>query len=228
MNWFIEEIRIGPVRPLGPTGVPSGIDKRPVAGAVRVTPDGLAGDGHGDTRHHGGPEKAVHLYPHDHYPAWRADLPGRADLFRAGAFGENAVVRGITEADVCVGDVFRAGTALLEISQGRQPCWRLNLRFELPDMARRVQASGRTGWYFRVLRSGEIAAGAALELAERPHPVWPLARVDDVLYRDVLNLDALAELAALPRLSTSWRQLAARRLERRSVEDWAARVSTPA
>lgn len=227
MQWIIDAVRVGVVKPLGPHEVPSGIDKTPVDGQVVLMASGLIGDRHGDTRHHGGPEKAVHLYPLDHYAAWREELPGLAGRLVAGAFGENLVVGGITEGQVCIGDVFKAGTAVVEISQGRQPCWRLNLRFGIADMARRVQASGRTGWYFRVIETGVLAAGSTLTLTRRPNPGWSLARVHGLLYRDTLNLEALAEFAALPELSSSWQTLARRRLERRAVESWNPRVETP-
>jgi MOSC domain-containing protein YiiM len=203
MNWKIDAVRIGSVSPLGPKKIPSGIDKRPVIEPVALATDGLEGDEHGDVRHHGGREKAVHLYPHDHYAAWRRELPEVADHFVAGGFGENLVVGGITEADVCIGDVFRAGAALIEVSQGRQPCWRLNLRFGIGEMAQRVQASGRTGWYIRVIEQGDLAAGATLALLRRPNPDWTLRRVHHLLYRDTLKLEALVEFATLPGLSPS-------------------------
>lgn len=227
MEWTIDGVYRGSVRPLGPNGVPSGIDKRPVAGPVAFTAVGLEGDAHGDTRHHGGPEKALHLYPRVHYAVWQRELPDLAERFVPGGFGENLVVGGITESDVCIGDVFRTGKALIELSQGRQPCWRLNLRFGIGDMARRVQVSGRTGWYFRVIDRGDVETGATLALVGRPNPNWSLTRVHHLLYRDTLNLEALAEFARLPSLSPSWRDLAQRRLERRSVECWDRRINSP-
>lgn len=169
----------------------------------------------------------MHLYPRDHYAPWRRELPQISERFSAGAFGENLVVGGITESDVCIGDVFWMGKALIALSQGRQPCWRLNLRFGIADMVGRVQASGRTGWYFRVVERGDVEAGATLALLERPNPDWSLTRVHHLLYRDPLNRDALAEFSALAGLSPSWRDLARRRLERRSVESWDARVNSP-
>src|SRR5690606_10618537 len=106
-----------------------GIDKRAVPGPVMALADGLAGDEQGDRRHHGGPDKAIHAYAAINYASWAADLPEQAELFRPGGFGENLVVEGATEADICLGDRCRLGGALLEVSQGRQPCWKLNLRF---------------------------------------------------------------------------------------------------
>lgn len=224
----IEHVLTGRVVPFGPHGEPSGIDKQCVEASVTVTRTGLSGDAQGDTRHHGGPEKAVHHYPRDHYAAWRADHPELAWRLEApGAFGENISTHGLTENDVCIGDVFRLGTAVVQVSQGRQPCWRLNLRFAEPAMARRVQKSGRTGWYYRVLEEGQVSPGDRLVQIGRPQPDWPLARLLHLLYRDTMNSDALAAIAGLSELAESWRSLASRRMESRAVEDWDRRLITP-
>jgi len=195
---------------------------------LRLTANGFEGDEQGDRRHHGGPDKAVHHYPEEHYTAWRLDLPEvQAEQFRIGAFGENLVTVGLTEANVCVGDVFRLGDALIQVSQARQPCWKLNLRFGILDMSRRVQDSSRTGWYYRVLETGEVAPGAALNMVERPHPDWPLARLLCYLYEDPLNIGALTAIAALANLSASWQELAQQRLASGRIEDWSRRLTTP-
>ncbi|HLW27408.1 MAG TPA: MOSC domain-containing protein [Kiloniellales bacterium] len=222
------ELRRGKVRPLGPKGVSSGIFKERVEGALKATPDGLEGDEQGDRRHHGGPEKALHAYPACHYAAWAGELPEQAELFRPGAFGENLVVGGLSEEDLCLGDRWSLGGCLLEVSQGRQPCWRLNLRFGRRDMARLVQQSGRSGWYFRVLRAGVLQAGDVGHLEARPNPRWTIQRTTTLLYRDCLNQAALAEFAALPGLPESWRQLAEKRLSSGQTEDWSRRIETPA
>lgn len=226
-TFTVAELRIGKLTPLGPKGVPSGIDKHPVLTPVMARTDGLVGDNQGDTVRHGGPDKAVHAYPGSHYPLWSRDLPDHAARFRPGAFGENLVVDGATEADLCLFDRFRLGGAVLEVSQTRQPCWRLNHRFDLPDMARRVQQSGRTGWYFRVREEGEIAPGDRAELIDRPQPDWPLARIWRLLYQDTLDRAALTAFAALPNLPESWQRMVASRLTRRVVEDWRPRLDTP-
>ncbi len=224
MKISVEKLLVGPVAAFGPDGVPSGIDKHVVDHPVRLGREGLTGDAQGDRKRHGGVDKALHHYPREHYSAWRNELGSAAVLSRWGAFGENLSTSGLTEADVAVGDVFRIGTALIEVSQGRQPCWKLNIRFGVPDMAKRVQASGRTGWYYRVLEEGVISPGDVLERVERRWPEWTLARLWRILYVDMLNTGDLAAMAQLAGLPESWRRLAERRLERLQVEDWTPRL----
>lgn len=224
----VADILVGRALPFGPNGEPSAIAKQRVAGRLRLGIAGFAGDEQGDPRHHGGPDKAVHHYPAEHYAAWRHECPELAsELLQAGAFGENLSTVGITESQVCVGDVFRLGLARIEVSQARQPCWKLDRRFHQPGMAVRVQDSGRTGWYYRVRETGEVAPGDTLHLLERPHPDWPLTRLLHHLYADPLNREALAAMAALAALPGSWRQLARQRLELGTVESWSRRLTTP-
>ncbi len=132
---------------------------------------------------------------------------------QAGAFGENFSTSGWSEADVCLGDRVRAGTALLEVSQGRMPCWKLNDRFEVAGMSLRVQESGRTGWYYRVLEEGVVAAGDILQLVERRHPDWSLLRLSEVLFDRRADAELLRQCLALP-LTPSWRRTLERRLEK--------------
>ncbi|AWM88087.1 MOSC domain-containing protein [Microvirga sp. 17 mud 1-3] len=220
----IEQLLTGSVAPLGPRGIPSGIAKRPRPDRVWLGPEGLTGDEQGDRRHHGGPEKAVHHYAFDHYATWRAALGERDVLFRPGAFGENLSTTGLTEAEVAIGDIFRAGEALIQVSQGRQPCWKLNARFGVPDMATRVQTSGRTGWYYRVIEPGFVEAGDELVLVERPVPSWTIERLWRALYVDKLNIPELTAMTALTLLSENWRKHAEKRLATGQVEDWSRRL----
>lgn len=221
----ILQFLVGKARPFGPQGEPSAIAKRQVMVPLQLTLLGLGGDEQGDSLHHGGPDKALHHYPADHYPRWREDLPQvAADRWRIGAFGENLAPTGLTEARVCIGDIFRLGPALIQVSQIRQPCWKLNVRLGVPDMAQRVQDQTRTGWYYRVLEPGEVTPGVELHLIDRPHPDWSLTRLAYHLYTDTLNRDALQALASLPPLAPSLRQLAAKRLATGAVEDWSRRL----
>ena len=228
MSTQIRAVLIAKCSLLGSRGVASGIFKRPLDNSVEVTRTGLAGDEHGDKKHHGGPEKAIHHYPFDHYAIWKSEVPKFAVVLdREGAFGENISTEGLTEADVCIGDIYRLGSALVEVSQARQPCWRLNERFGDAAMARRVQDTGRTGWYYRVLEEGRIGPDDTIDLLDRPAADWPLSRILHLLYRDTLNIDDLAQLTELNQLPESWRLLARRRLENRTVEEWSRRLNTP-
>jgi MOSC domain-containing protein YiiM len=189
----------------------SGIFKAPVTGPVRLGRLGLDGDGQADRVNHGGPDKAVNVYSADHHAAWRAEL-GRSEI-GPGAFGENFTIRGATEAEVCLGDVFRVGEALVQITQPRQPCWKLARRWRLPDFAARVEASGRTGWYLRVLAEGVVSAGDRLLLEDRPYPEWPMDRVWSVLRARPLDPEAVATLRDTPVVAESLARSLARRLE---------------
>lgn len=222
----VDALLTGTARPYTRPGSHSGIDKQPRAGLIRITEWGLAGDEQGDLRVHGGIDKAVHHYPFEHYASWRDEMGAHPMLEAPGAFGENISTQGLTEATVCLGDRFELGDVLLEVSQGRQPCWKLNDRFGVPDMARRVQDSGRSGWYYRVLHAGHAQAGDALTLIERPHPGWPLARLAALLYQRVLDPAQLEPALELP-LVPSWRKIIERRLQHNAVENWGKRIDGP-
>lgn len=215
-------VLVGPVQPLGPTV--SGIAKRPVSGPVRVEPLGLAGDQQADLRVHGGEDKAVLCYARSHYECWRSVFLDQPLLDAPGAFGENVSIDGLDEHGVCIGDRWRIGTALFSVTQGRQPCFKLNLRFGVPDMASRVQASLRAGWYLRVLEQGWIEAGDACELIERPHPAHTIARLLALIRDRESRPDRLEPVLALP-LPPSWRRLFERRLQTGQAEDWRRRLA---
>ncbi|MBZ0224910.1 MAG: MOSC domain-containing protein [Comamonas sp.] len=207
----------------GRPGGLSAIAKQAVPGPVSATALGLEGDEQGDPRVHGGPDKAIHHYAREHYQAWRTELGELPVLAAPPAFGENFSSTGVTESDICLGDQVRAGTCLLEVSQSRQPCWKLNVRFGVADMALRVQRTGRAGWYYRVLKPGAVQAGDELQLVARPHPEWPLSRVIHLLYTDVLNLADLRALSKL-QLPASWVKLVGRRLDSHKLENWDKRT----
>ncbi len=185
----------------------SAIGKRPVDGAVRVTWDGLAGDAVADRIHHGGWDKAIHLYPQDHYGWWRDRKPGHPLFDAPGAFGENIASRGMTEEDICLGDRFSLGSAIVEVSHGRQPCWKLDHRFGARDVMATIIKTGRAGLYFRVISEGEAQAGAVMSLLERPYPQWSAARVFHLLIGGGHRTDpaAVRALAAMPVLAEAWR-----------------------
>jgi MOSC domain-containing protein YiiM len=214
----------GRIAALGTSGRSSAIDKRQVSGPWGIGVEGLTNDSQANRTHHGGPEKALHHYAFDHYPAWRAEIGAHPLLEAPGAFGENLSTVGWTEETICIGDIVRFGSAILQVSQGRQPCLTLNLRFDLKDMAMRVQQSGRAGWYYRVLEPGIAKEGDILQLIERPCMDWTLARLNRLLYHDVNNRAALADMADIAELSQNWRDLARRRLISGKTESWTRRL----
>jgi MOSC domain-containing protein YiiM len=155
---------------------------------------------------------------------WKSEIGPNDLLDQPGAFGENVSTAGLTEVDIAVGDIFRLGRALIQVSQGRQPCWKLNERFADVRMARRVQETGRTGWYYRVLEEGVVAPDDTLTLVERGDGEWSIHRIWHHFYVDTMNVDALRQIAVLPALAQGWRNHAAKRLDTRIVEDWSRRL----
>jgi len=206
-------IHTGRTAPLSRPGTFSAIDKLPRTGPVAVGLLGLDDDEQADRRVHGGHDKAILAYSHEHYATWRTDLGDHARLGRTGAFGENLTVTGLDEHTVCLGDRWCVGAALLEVSQGRQPCWKLAERFAIDDMVQRVQHTLRTGWYCRVLIPGPVAAGDTLVLEHRPHAVWPIHRLMQLLYSATVDTDELTVALTLP-LPEGWRRTLERRLLR--------------
>ncbi|MEP9379209.1 MOSC domain-containing protein [Aquabacter sp. CN5-332] len=224
----IDILYCGTLAPLGPRAVASGIAKRPMPGPWTITRTGIVGDAQGDTQHHGGLEKAIHHYPHDHYAAWRLENPDVPAFHRAPAFGENISTAGLTEDDVCVGDIYRLGGVRLQISQGRQPCWRLGAHSGWPELPKRVRATARTGWYYRVIEAGEVVPGSPCRLDHRPRPEWTVGRLMRAMLAREIDRDELGLIAEIPELSEGWRQTCRKRLAAGKVEDWGARLDGPA
>jgi MOSC domain-containing protein YiiM len=158
----------------------SAIFKHVVDGGIRLNRTNLVGDEQADLSVHGGPDKAVCAYPADHLPFWREAL-ARADIV-TGAFGENFSLTGVSEDDVCIGDVFEIGTAVVQVSQPRSPCWKLGRKWSRLDLPKIVVREGKTGWYFRVLETGDVEAGQELRRIERPYPQWTVTEANRLAY----------------------------------------------
>jgi MOSC domain-containing protein YiiM len=207
----IEAVCTGTARPFNGAEL-SAITKRPREGAVQVLDEGLAPDEQADRRVHGGPEMALHLYPLDHHDWWRGEIGDHPALDEPGGFGSTLAVSGLTEEMVHIGDRFRCGTALIEVSQPRQPCWKIEHRFGHKGMVARIIESGRSGWYFRVIETGEVQAGDSLERIATGATDWSVARVFRALVAGTATKDELAALAELAALSPKLRERAALRL----------------
>jgi len=181
----------------------TGFFKSPVSGPVWLGRTNLFGDGQGNRRVHGGPDKAVLAYSANHYPAWRREM-SKPDL-PYGAFAENFTVDGLVEDTVCIGDVYRVGDARVQVTQPRQPCQNITHRWRIERLTECVEETGRTGWYQRVLDEGIVEAGQTVTLLDRPSPLWTIARATGVMHRRHTAPAEAAALAALPWLSEAWR-----------------------
>jgi MOSC domain-containing protein YiiM len=194
-------IQVGRTQPLGPDAVPSAFVKRPVVGPVAVGPLGLAGDEQADLSVHGGPDKAVYAYPAAHHAAWRGDFPEHRAAFVAGGVGENLTVDGLTEADLCVGDLHRIGSATLQLVQPRQPCFKFALRFGDNRLPKAMVRNGRAGWYYRVIEPGTIRAGDSIERIARPYPELGFERLIEIVNFRNPTRDELEAMAAMDGLA---------------------------
>jgi MOSC domain-containing protein YiiM len=180
----------------------TGFFKTPVEGPVFAGTTNLAGDGQADLKNHGGIDKAVLAYSADHYPNWRDEL--RMPDLPGGAFGENLTIVGLSEESVCIGDIFRVGMATFEVSQPRQPCWKLARRWRMHELTGLVVRNGRSGWYLRVLEEGWIEAEMPVVLTDRPNPAWSIARANEILHHRRTDLPLTLALADVPGLAESW------------------------
>jgi MOSC domain-containing protein YiiM len=197
-------VRIGCIAPLGPDKVPSAFRKSVINHAVFARTLGLDGDEQADLTVHGGPDKAVYAYATRHYADWTADFPALKTQLEPGSMGENLCIDGLDEARVNIGDILRHGGAVLQVTQPRQPCFKLALAFDTPQMVRTMTRSGRSGWYFRVIEAGAIVAGDKVELVDRPNPDWPVARFNAMLLQPT-SPALRSEVAALAGLAENWR-----------------------
>ncbi len=195
----------------------TGLYKLPVTTALWLGGEGLVGDAVADKRVHGGPDKAVCCYAYEHYQTWNDELQcssPKVDAFnghmQAGAFGENFSTIGALEGDVCVGDVLTVGEACVEVSQPRQPCAKLQRRWRLPQLSARVQATGKTGFYLRVLQPGRVSVGDVMMLRERRHAALSITVCNRVMDGTASD-EEMRALMACAHLSASWQQQLARR-----------------
>jgi MOSC domain-containing protein YiiM len=180
------------------------IFKDPVAGRVRVSRLNVEGDQQSDLTVHGGPDKAIYAYASEHYSYWRKELP-KMDL-AWGVFGENFTTEGLLEQTVHIGDRLRFGSAEFVVTQPRMPCFKLGIRFNNPQMVKRFLQSGRSGFYFAVVKEGEVAAGDSIELLKTDEHNVSVADVVNLYRGDAMNHDLLRRVSELPSLPDRWRE----------------------
>jgi len=202
---------------------PSAIAKVQVDGELTLTDLGLAGDQQAEKKIHGGPDRALCHYPREHYAFWASEYPDQAELFVAPAFGENLSTEGLTEKNVFIGDIFRWGEALIQVTQPRSPCFKLNFHFGISDIATQMQNAGKTGWLYRVILAGKVETDAPLTLVSRLSDVsvydacaiaWHMP-FDDEQYHRLLSAAGL---------SISWTRTMQKRRLSNKIEDNSRRL----
>ena len=204
---------IGGIRPLPESGRPTGMYKQQATGPLELGPEGFIGDEQADRRVHGGPEKAVHLYPARHYAKLAERFPDAAPQLVIGSLGENISTAELDENDVRIGDIWRLGSAELQICQPRNPCWKIDERFASDGMAAFIAEHRLTGWYWRVVKSGQVAPDDALELLQAAEGSFTLAEAMLCWQAHRPALADLEKLAASPGIAKNWQQKIVSRVE---------------
>lgn len=171
----------------------------------------LAGNAQADTKNHGRPSQAVLLYAATHYPRWQAELD-RSDI-GPGGFAENLTVSGLDEGTACIGDIYAIGEARIQVTGPRFPCWKIERRWQIAGLTARVAATGRTGWYCRVVQEGLITPELPILLVDRPYPEWTVALVNDFGHGRNKDLATAEAIAQCPLLNEWWQELVVRRAQ---------------
>jgi MOSC domain-containing protein YiiM len=191
--------------------VSTGIFKEPIGGRVMLRTLNLDGDRQADLTVHGGPEKAVYVYPSEHYAFWKLELP-EMDL-PWGMFGENFTTEGMFETEINIGDIFRIGSAEVMVTQPRMPCYKLGIRFGRTDVIKRFLASERTGFYLSVLKEGEVGVDDEFELLDKNTSGVRVVDVTRLYGSDKQNVDLIRRAIATEALPDNWRDYFRKRLE---------------
>ncbi|MEW6177462.1 MAG: MOSC domain-containing protein [Pseudomonadota bacterium] len=193
--------------PLPDSRKATAMDKQFSDGPLWLGPDGLQGDRIADQRFHGGPDRSLCHYPSQHYQYWSQRFPQLHSRLGLGAFGENLGSQALGEEQVCIGDLLRWGSALIQISQPRSPCIKLDNRHGVRGLARELSASGRTGWLYRTIEPGRVRSDDRLQLLDRPHPQISVAHLWGCFLDQNLAEDSLQQLAKLPPLALHYRAI---------------------
>jgi MOSC domain-containing protein YiiM len=206
MNSAIIGLYAGQVRPMPGDGRPTGIFKQMLEGPARIGWEGLEADTQADRHNHGGPEKALHHFPLENHRRLAQSFPELAAHFVSGAIGENISTEGLDESGVCIGDVYALGSARIQLSQPRSPCWKIDAKFGREGITRHIAEQGIAGWYYRVLATGEVRLGDELKLLERNDAGVTLAEFHRVMRTHRPEREALQRLADIPGLNPEWRR----------------------
>jgi MOSC domain-containing protein YiiM len=192
--------------------VSTGIFKEPVVGRVMLRTLNLDGDRQADLSVHGGPSKAVYVYPSEHYEYWKRELPGLKLPW--GMFGENFTSAGLFESELNIGDQFRVGSAVVMVTEPRMPCYKLGIKFGRPDIVKRFLASERTGFYFAVVQEGEVGVADEIQLIEKSKDNVKVSDITQLYTREKHNVPLLRRAIEVEALPESWRGYFRNRLEK--------------
>ena len=211
-------------------GIETAIDKHPIYTRLHLSLEGLAGDECGDKYHHGGLDRALHQYPSEHYAYWQekyGDTYAEKVNWQAPGMGENLSSIGMTEKNVYLGDRYQWGEAIIEVSQPRSPCFKLNKRWAIESLSVDMQGISRCGWLYRIIQPGMVSVDDPLKLITRVTNAMTINAVCETFFGDPLNKDKLLALREQSTLSESWMDKILQRLANNEVENWNLRLLDP-
>lgn len=184
------------------TTVQTAIYKRNVSDPLYLSETNLAGDVQADQKNHGGPDKALCAYCFKRYPHWEQSFARKLEW---GVFGENLTIADLTEEEAYIGDTYQCGTAVIQVSQPRKPCFKLGVKLNVPTLAAQFQETGYTGFYFRVLKAGWVSADSDLRFISRPERTLSVAEINRIRYGQSSDLGALDAVLSIEALAVSWK-----------------------
>ena len=222
----LESVNIGKITELNHANgtVKSGIFKTPTEKIITITHNGINGDAQADLKAHGGPDKIICVYPAEHHDWWDKELNIN---FLPGYAGENFTTKGLIEDTVCIGDQYQIGTAILEVSQPRQPCYKLAARHGDKSIAKKVQQAGKTGFYFRCIQEGNVQARDELELINRPNPDFTIGSANHLMHIDKMNIELMQKFVNLETLSSSWKKYFNKRIKTMTIDSDSHIINPP-
>ncbi|MCG7531814.1 MOSC domain-containing protein [Psychrobium sp. MM17-31] len=206
-------------------GLTTAIDKQLITDDIIINEYGIAGDESADPKHHGGLERALHHYPREHYDFWQSHYQalGIERDWCPSSMGENISTLGLDENNVCIGDRFQWGEVILEVSQPRSPCFKLNKRWDIEKFSLHMQQTNKCGWLYRVITPGVVTSDSGIVRISQTSCSMTVAQVCDIYFGDPLNKNALTQLLDIP-LSNSWRSSIEKRLASNELENWNFRL----
>ncbi|WP_430520710.1 MOSC domain-containing protein [Aliivibrio sp.] len=205
-------------------GLTSAINKHQTSSSLYLSEQGLEGDECAELKFHGGAERALHHYPAEHYLFWQIKYSESVSKWAAPGMGENISTLGMNEENVCIGDQYQWGEAIIEVSQPRSPCYKLNQRWDVADVSTSMQQLSRCGWLYRVIKSGMVDSNSRLTLITREENALTVKQVCDIFFGDPLNKEALLSLQAINKLSINWQRTIQTRLTSGKLENWNFRL----